>query len=120
MRRTAGLARLARARPLTRALCSGSSYGYALRGHAPRSSSGIFSRGERRSYLCGMDMHGVVDFYFLTGAPAEARTACPRPLLTARARCAGTFKAPDFFEALELMALPHMTPYPGPRSVLVL
>jgi hypothetical protein len=74
------------------------SYGYALRGHAPRSSSGIFSRGQRRSYLCGMDMHGIVDFYSLTG----------------------TFKAPDFFEALELMALPHMTPYPGPRSVLVL
>ena len=77
MRRTAGLARLARARPLTRALCSGSSYGYALRGHAPRSSSGIFSRGERRSYLCGMDMHGIVDFYSLTGAPASRSSRAP-------------------------------------------
>ena len=74
------------------------SYGYALRGLKPRSNLGIFSRGQRISTLGAFDMHGFVDWYSIPG----------------------TFRGDDFLDAVEAAVLAHVTPFPGPRSVIIL
>ena len=74
------------------------SYGYALRGMKPRSNLGNFSRGDRWSFLAAFDLHGFVDYYAISG----------------------TFKSDDFLDGAEVAILPHVTPWPGPRSVVVL
>jgi len=74
------------------------SYGFALRGQKPRSSNGIFLRGERISTLGAFDMNGFIDWYSVTG----------------------TFKHGDFLDGVQAAVLPHITPFPGPRSVVIL
>ena len=43
-------------------------------------------------------MHGFIDYYCISG----------------------TFKAHEFLDAVEVAVLPHITPFPGPRSVVIL
>lgn len=52
----------------------------------------------RRSALCGFDVKGFVDWYITTG----------------------TFKRECFLEAVKTTVIPHMNPFPGKRSVLIL
>ena len=73
-------------------------FGWALRGRTPMASKGMLPRGLRRSALCGLDIKGFVNWYIITG----------------------TFKKVQFLEAVRTTVLPHMEPFPGKRSVLIL
>lgn len=70
------------------------SFGYAIRGCAPIAANALHPRGARYSSLCAFDVNGFVDWEHTDG----------------------TYNMERFLEAAELAVLPHITPYPGPRS----
>lgn len=72
--------------------------GWALRGVTPEAPLGFKGRGKRISSLVGVDVEGFVDWYSI----------------------GGTFKRANFLRALEETVIPHMTPFPGPRSVVIM
>jgi len=74
------------------------SFGYALRGQTPIGASGLLDRGQRLSALCSFDVGGFVD-YELTE---------------------GTFDRETFLDAAERVICDHITPFPGPRSIVLI
>ena len=70
------------------------SFGYAVCGTSPIACNGMFPRGDRYSSLCAFDVDGFVDWEHTTG----------------------TFDRERFLNAVRRVVLPHITPYPGPRS----
>jgi transposase len=71
------------------------SFGYELRGLKPRSSLGVFQRGQRFSTLAAFDMTGFLGWYSIRG----------------------TFKADNFLDGIEDAIIQHVGAFPGPRSV---
>ena len=74
-------------------------FGYALRGFRPIDRRGFAPRGERCSSMCSFDINGFVNWYTIRNA---------------------NFNAQRFLESCEHCVFPYITPFPGPRSVVIL
>ena len=74
------------------------SFGYSLRGRPAIGTSGLLPRGTRTSALCSFDVDGFVAWSF----------------------CSGTYNREGFLEAAEHVILDQVTPFPGPRSIVLL
>ena len=74
------------------------SMGYAIRGSPPVGRSGLAPRGERISSLCSFDVNGFV----------------------AWSHNDGTYNTDGFLEAAQKVIYEKITPYPGPRSIVLI
>jgi len=74
-------------------------FGYALRGLSPIDHRGFAPRGEHCSSMCSFDIDGFVNWYTIRNA---------------------AFNSQRFLDACEYCVYPYITPFPGPRSVVIL
>ena len=104
-------------------------FGWAMRGGTPIHSCGMIGRGQRHSALCGFDVKGFVNWYITTGTFNKERFLDAFKATVVRAVCrllitlgAGLVFPPllTLAHACLALQLPHVKPFPGKRSVIIM
>ena len=110
------------------------SFGYALRGQTPIGASGLLDRGQRLSALCSFDVGGFVDYELTEGTfdretflDAAERVIVRVPRVTARPTAVllpvavvHVRSRPHTLTTRASAQCDHITPFPGPRSIVLI
>jgi transposase len=101
-------------------------WGYALRGLSPVDTNGYVPRSTRCSSLCGFDVDGFVNWYTIRDTFNRARflEACEHTVVRSLhcshwADC-GRSQPSTLPPSCGRAQFPYITPFPGPRSVVIL